>query len=69
MKSSVETPQERKRRITAIQQRVIGMYDKHPSPGEPRTDDEMGWRLRVLGVSPEDYTGKTVVDLGCGAGD
>lgn len=69
MRTELEAPDERKARIAAIRQRVIGMYDRHPSPGEPNTDDEMGWRLRVLGVGPGDYTGKAVVDLGCGAGD
>jgi len=69
MKSAVETPQEREARIAAIQERVVGMYDRVPSPGEPNTDDEMQWRLRVLGVQESDYAGKTVVDLGCGAGD
>lgn len=69
MHRSVENRQEREARISVIQQRVIGMYDKMPSPGEPYTDNEMGWRLRVLGVKQEDYTDKTVVDLGCGAGD
>ncbi len=69
MTRSVETPEERDARISAIRRRVVGMYDEHPSPGEPYADNEMGWRLKVLGVKPEDYTNKTVLDLGCGAGD
>lgn len=69
MGKSVETLEERKARIAAIQERVVGMYSKHPWPGTRRTDEEMGWRLRVLGVVPEDYSGGSVVDLGCGTGE
>lgn len=65
----VRTPKERTARIADIQARVVGMYSKHPWPGTRRTNEEMGWRLRVLGVSPQDYTGRTVVDLGCGTGE
>jgi ubiquinone/menaquinone biosynthesis C-methylase UbiE len=61
--------EERKARITAIREQVVGMYSKHPWPGTRRTDEEMGWRLRVLGMCPEDYTDRSVVDLGCGTGE
>ncbi|MBI2839238.1 MAG: class I SAM-dependent methyltransferase [Acidobacteria bacterium] len=56
-------------RIAKIQQRVVGMYHKHPWPGDRRSDEEMGWRLKCLGITPEDYVGKTVLELGCGTGD
>jgi len=69
MTKSVDTFEQSKQRISSIQTRVTGMYSKHPWPGTRRTDEEMGWRLRVLGVSPEDYTNRTVVELGCGTGD
>lgn len=69
MGKTVEITEGRKARIAAIQKRVVGMYSKHPWPSTRRTDEEMGWRLRVLGVSPEDYTDRTVVDLGCGTGE
>ncbi len=65
----MQIPEERKAEIEAIRARVVGMYSKHPWPGTRRADEEMGWRLRVLGVSPEDYTNRTVVDLGCGTGE
>ncbi len=69
MSKSVETHEEHKTRIAAIQTRVVGMYSKHPWPGTRRTAEEMGWRLRVLGVSPEDYIYRTVLDLRCGTGE
>ena len=69
MDASVETPEAREARIAAIRARVVGMYSRHPWPGTRRTDEEMGWRLRVLGVRPEDYADRSVVDLGCGTGE
>ena len=45
------------------------MYSRHPWPGNRRTDEEMGWRLRVLGVASRDYTDRAVVDVGCGTGE
>ncbi|MDR7492358.1 MAG: class I SAM-dependent methyltransferase [Armatimonadota bacterium] len=68
-RASLETPEEREARIAAIRTRVVEMYSRHPWPGTRRTDEEMGWRLRVLGVRPEDYRGRSVVDLGCGTGE
>ena len=65
----VETPEEYTSRIAAIQERVVGMYSKHPWPSSRRTDEEMGWRLKVLGVSPEDYADQNVLEMGCGTGE
>jgi SAM-dependent methyltransferase len=65
----VETEDERATRIAAIRERVVGMYTKHPWPGTRQTDEEMGWRLRVLGIRPEDYTDQAVLELGCGTGE
>lgn len=69
MDATVETPEAREARIAAIRARVVGMYSKHPWPGTRQTDEEMGWRLRVLGVRPEDYVDRDVIDLGCGTGE
>lgn len=69
MGTQVKTREKVEERIAAIRTRVTGMYSKHPWPGTRRTDEEMGWRLRVLGVRPEDYKENTVLDLGCGTGD
>ncbi|MGH7163479.1 MAG: class I SAM-dependent methyltransferase [Planctomycetota bacterium] len=55
--------------IARIRERVVSMYSAHPWPGNRRTDEEMGWRLRVLGVPPEEYRGRSVLDLGCGTGE
>jgi ubiquinone/menaquinone biosynthesis C-methylase UbiE len=65
----METAEARASRIAAIQERVVSMYSRHPWPGTRRTDEEMGWRLRVLGVRPDDYAGRDVLDLGCGTGE
>lgn len=56
-------------RVSVIRDRVVGMYSKHPWPGTRRTDEEMGWRLKVMGISSEDYRDKSVLDLGCGTGE
>lgn len=65
----VKTVEDQTARIAAIQKRVVEMYSKHPWPGTRQTDEEMGWRLRVLGVNPKDYDDRSVVDLGCGTGE
>ena len=41
--------------IRKIQETVVGMYSEHPWPLNRDTDEEMGWRLKCLGISPEDY--------------
>jgi ubiquinone/menaquinone biosynthesis C-methylase UbiE len=56
-------------RIAAIRSQVVGMYSKVPWPGNRRADEEMGWRLRSLGIGKEDYAGKNVLEVGCGTGD
>ena len=45
------------------------MYTKVPWPGTRETDEEMGWRLRCLGIKADDFKDKQVVEVGCGTGD
>ncbi|GEM_PF-655410 len=62
--------EEEEERIREIQKKVVGMYSEHPWPGGTRNaDEEMGWRLRVLGIQKEDYQGKRVLEMGCGTGE
>lgn len=56
-------------KVEQIRRSVVGMYHRHPWPWDRRADEEMGWRLACLGVRPEDYKDKTVLELGCGTGD
>jgi ubiquinone/menaquinone biosynthesis C-methylase UbiE len=55
--------------IDHIRERVTGMYSKHPWPSTRQADEEMGWRLRMLGIQRFDFEGKKVVELGCGTGE
>lgn len=55
--------------IKQIQERVVGMYSEHPWPSTRDADEEMGWRLKCLGIVPDDYRGRNVFDMGCGTGE
>lgn len=55
--------------IRKIQEAVVGMYSEHPWPLHRDTDEEMGWRLKCLGVTPDDYRDRRVLDMGCGTGE
>jgi ubiquinone/menaquinone biosynthesis C-methylase UbiE len=55
--------------IRKIQETVVGMYSEHPWPLNRETDEEMGWRLKCLGIVPGDWQGKRVLDMGCGTGE
>ncbi|MGH7797323.1 MAG: class I SAM-dependent methyltransferase [Candidatus Binatia bacterium] len=69
VENQVLTGDEYKARIAGIRERVVGMYTQIPWPGTRQTDEEMSWRLKALGVSPEDYTDRNVIEIGCGTGD
>lgn len=56
-------------RIADIRRELVGMYSRVPWPGNRRADEEMGWRLRCLGIRRDDYVGKSVLEVGCGTGD
>ena len=45
------------------------MYSKHPWPVNRRTAEEMGWRLKVLGIHPREFEGKRTLECGCGTGN
>jgi len=55
--------------IRKIQETVVGMYSEHPWPLNRNTEEEMGWRLKCLGIVPDDYKGKHILDMGCGTGE
>ena len=63
------TATDRAAEIAKIQESVVGMYSEHPWPLHRDTDEEMGWRLKCLGIVPGDYQNKRVLDMGCGTGE
>jgi SAM-dependent methyltransferase len=56
-----------------IQASVVGLYERHPFPSiadkRAKVTREMGMRLYLLGIRPEDYVGRRVLDAGCGTGE
>ena len=56
-----------------IESDVIRMYEQHPFPSikdkRQKAEAEMPLRLSLLGIKPEDYVGKKVLDAGCGTGE
>ncbi len=55
--------------IKKIQDRVVGMYSTNPWPLNRDAEEEMGWRLKCLGIVPGDWRDKHVLDMGCGTGE
>lgn len=62
-------PQQLSPELKKIQEAVVGMYSEHPWPLNRDAQEEMGWRLKCLGIVPEDYREKRVLDMGCGTGE
>jgi len=58
---------------SAVQAKVVEMYERRPFPSvaDPfrKTAEEMELRLKLLGLTPQDYQGKSVLDVGCGTGE
>lgn len=56
-----------------LQQQVIDMYEAHPFPAYSdkfrKASEEMHLKMRLLGLSQEDYQGKRILDCGCGTGE
>lgn len=56
-----------------IQARIVRLYEEHPFPSiadkQAKVGAEMPIRLRLLGIEPEDYVGRRVLDAGCGTGE
>jgi ubiquinone/menaquinone biosynthesis C-methylase UbiE len=56
-----------------IEQQVVAMYERHPFPAYAdkfrKAAEEMYLKMRLLGVAAEEYTGKTILDCGCGTGE
>jgi 2-polyprenyl-3-methyl-5-hydroxy-6-metoxy-1,4-benzoquinol methylase len=59
--------------LTEIESAVISMYEQHPFPSikdkRHKAEAEMPLRLTLLGIKPEDYIDKKVLDAGCGTGE
>lgn len=56
-----------------IEAGVVRLYERHPFPSiadkRAKVAREMGMRLHFLGIRPEDYVGRRVLDAGCGTGE
>lgn len=47
--------------IEKIQASVVGMYSENPWPLNRNAEEEMGWRLKCLGISSDNYKGKSIL--------
>lgn len=56
-----------------IERQVVAMYERHPFPSYTdkfrKTSEEMFLKMRLLGLSEEDYSNKKILDCGCGTGE
>ncbi len=56
-----------------IQKRVVAMYERHPFPAYTdkfrKASEELYLKMRLLGISEEEYRGKKILDCGCGTGE
>lgn len=56
-----------------IQQQVVAMYERHPFPSYSdkfrKASEELFLKMRLLGLSEEDYKDKKILDCGCGTGE
>ena len=66
---NVQTNVANEEKIKKIREAVVSMYSRMPWPSTREADEEMGWRLLMLGIRKEDFAEKSVLDLGCGTGE
>ena len=56
-----------------IQERVVSMYERHPFPSYSdkfrKASEEMFLKMRLLGLTREEHSGKNILDCGCGTGE
>lgn len=56
-----------------LQRRVVAMYERHPFPAHNdkfrKTSEEMYLKMRLMGLTEEQYLGKKILDCGCGTGE
>ena len=60
-------------RAADIERQVVAMYERHPFPAYKdkfrKASEEMFLKMRLLGLSEEEYTNKKILDCGCGTGE
>lgn len=60
-------------RAADIEKQVVAMYERHPFPAYTdkfrKASEEMFLKMRLLGLSQEEYSDKKILDCGCGTGE